>query len=470
MNRDKKKRSGRRVSSRRETLDLGNPSDRRSRAELIRQYEDPAFVRASEEYEREALRRKGFSSVEQDRAGWRQSQAVGRSDPEDPAWDAYSQDSVYSQGVNEGQWEASTSGRLSRRERKRREKENRRAEKRRRRSRPGRVFRRILVILLVLVIAVLVTLFYAGSRVTRTDTGGGDYAIVPSVAQQLSGYRNIAILGSDARLNESLKGSRTDAVLIMSIQKKTGQVKMVSVMRDSYLKLKDSSGNLVLDKITHAHAFGGGGDTISALNRSLDLNIKEYVVFNWKAVADTVDALGGITVDVKQGEIHDMNQYGPESAKNTGGTYTRITQAGAQRLNGAQAVTYCRIRYTSGGDVARGSRYRTVIQAVMKEAARSPLGVLKLVNQVLPEIQTNMSQTEIMSLVLRGPTLKTGTSLEWPKQYWGGITHGRWYAVPQTLAWNVKWLHQQVFGQADYQPSSQCMAISQEIIYSTGVQ
>ena len=121
---------------------------------------------------------------------------------------------------------------------------------------------------------------------------------------------------------------------------------MISVMRDSYLKIADADGNLMLDKVTHAHHYGGGVDTCAALNRSLDLNIDEFMVFNWKAVSDAVDALGGITVDVKKNEIRDLNHWGPETAENVGGKYTKITKTGKQKIDGVQATTYCRIRKT----------------------------------------------------------------------------------------------------------------------------
>lgn len=100
-------------------------------------------------------------------------------------------------------------------------------------------------------------------------------------------------------------------------------------MRDSYLKMEYMDGSMVLDKITHAHHYGGGADTCAALNRSLDLNIEEFVIFNWKAVADAVDCLGGVEINVKENEISDMNTWGPETAENTGGTYTEITSAGS---------------------------------------------------------------------------------------------------------------------------------------------
>ena len=148
------------------------------------------------------------------------------------------------------------------------------------------------------------------SKLDREDTDGKNFAISEQADKELDGYRNIAILGSDARKGEGYDGSRTDAVIILSIRRIDGRVKMISVMRDSYLKMRDKEKNVVFDKLTHAHAYGGGINTVATLNKNLDLNIREYVVFNWKAVADTVNCLGGIRVNVKSNEIGDLNHWG----------------------------------------------------------------------------------------------------------------------------------------------------------------
>ena len=139
-------------------------------------------------------------------------------------------------------------------------------------------------------------------------------------------------------LTRGYDGSRTDAIIVMSIDKSNGDIRLISVMRDSYLRMGYFDGSLILDKITHAHHYAGGVNTCAALNRSLDLNIEEFIIFNWKAVSDAVDCLGGVEINVKQNEIDDMNTYGNETARNVGGTYTAITQAGEQTLDGVQAT------------------------------------------------------------------------------------------------------------------------------------
>lgn len=357
----------------------------------------------------------------------------------------------------------------SRRDEKRARRQ-RKAARARRRFHPIRLIRNLILILLILLLVFTGFFINMTRHMDRLDTSSQDPAIASSVASDLKGYRNIAILGSDARKGEGYDGSRTDAIIVLSINRKTNDVRMISVMRDSYLKMKYTDGRLILDKITHAHHYGGGGDTIAALNRSLDLNISEFLLFNWKAVADTVDALGGVTVNIRKNEIRDLNHYGPETARNVGGRYIRVTRPGIQTLNGTAAATYCRIRKHSGGDAGRARRYKEIVAAVIRKAAVSPGKLPKLTEKVMPEIRTNMSSLDLTTLVYRAPFFHMKKSVSWPKAYWGGIIGGVWYAVPATLQSNVVWLHRQAFGQQNYRLSGQCSAINREIIAQTGVQ
>ena len=401
------------------------PDGLRYSPEVIRQYEDPAFARASEAYEREQMALK--SGRQQDMSVYFQEDQPGGDD-----------------------------GR----------------KKKKKRGPIRRTIRFIFFLIILLFIALCAYIFTMAGNLDRVPTSKGDLAIDSGVAKDLSMYRTIAVLGSDARADESYDGSRTDAIVIFRIHRLTGKVKMISVMRDSYLMIDDGAGNLFLDKVTHAHHYGGGADTVAALNRSLDLNIKEYLVFNWKAVADMVDTLGGITVNVKKNEIKDMNKYGNETAENVGSKYKKIKKSGSQVLDGAQAATYCRIRKSSGGDSARANRYKKVMTAVIKKAITSPQKLGELSEKVMPEIRTNMSQLDVLTAVLRAPTFQFEKGVSWPKDYYGGIlpSTGLWYAVPRTLSSNVKWLHKKAFDQKGYQLSDTAARINDDIIYGTGIQ
>lgn len=450
--------------------------------EVIRRYEDPEYRKAAEEYEkkaRSARRRRrsdydGFDDELTDQDAKRAEQDLYDEMADDELSEGYSRRRA-----------------KKRHQQERREAERERLEQLKEKARSGKdalihkakdgagkpgkkkTFKRIrnIIIIILIIIALIIGYFmFLTSHLDRVDTSESDFAIDPKVADELSGYRNIAVLGVDARAGEGYDGSRTDAIIVLSIKKSTGDIKMISVMRDSYIKIADADGNLMLDKVTHAHHYGGGVDTCAALNRSLDMNISEFMIFNWKAVSDAVDALGGIDVNVKKNEIRDLNHWGPETAENVGGTYKKITSTGEQTIDGVQATTYCRIRKTSGGDTGRTRRYKKVMSAVMKKAMTSPLKLYKLGKDVLPEIRTNMSQGQLLTAMLRAPGYEIKKNIGWPKDYYGGIIfNGLWNAVPTTLESNVKWLHRKAFEQSNYKPSKTCLDISQEIINTTGL-
>lgn len=307
-------------------------------------------------------------------------------------------------------------------------------------------------------------------KLNTVKTNYKDFDISSKVEKDLSGYQNIVILGVDARKDEKIKGSRSDAIVIASINKKTKDVKLTSVMRDSYLEIEGQNKDKYLDKITHAHAYGGAIDTAKALNRNLDLNIEEFLVFDWKAVADMVDALGGVTVDIQANEISDLNYYGDESAKNVDKTYTPIYNTGKQTLDGAQAVTYCRIRKNSGGDTGRSRRFKNVFSALIKKASKMKgSNIRKVTSDVLPEIQTNMNKRTMLSIMMHASSYKLGKNYTWSEKYYGGILNGVWYSVPTTLKYNVEWLHETLFNQKDYKVTKRVEKISQQIIDQTGI-
>lgn len=390
--------------------------------ELIRQYEDPEYARRAEEYERRE-RNKVYGR-----------RRKGRSQPDD----MYGYD-------------------------------KKPKKHKRHRLNKLKLFRNIVVVLLLLLIAVFAYVLSITSKLDREDTDGKNFAISEQADKELDGYRNIAILGSDARKGEGYDGSRTDAVIILSIRRIDGRVKMISVMRDSYLKMRDKEKNVVFDKLTHAHAYGGGINTVATLNKNLDLNIREYVVFNWKAVADTVDCLGGIRVNVKSNEIGDLNHWGPETGRNVGRKYKKIKHTGVQTLSGVQATTYCRIRKNSGGDTGRAKRYKKVMAGVLRKAVTSPGKLGTLSNKVMPKVRTNMTQFQVATLMLRSPMLDMEKGVSWPKTFYGGVIGGVWYAVPATLSTNVKWLHRKAFDQNGFSQSGSVSKISAEIVNRTGI-
>ena len=279
-----------------------------------------------------------------------------------------------------------------------------------------------------------------------------------------TGYRNIALLGVDTRDMNSLDGSRSDAIIIVSINEQTKDVNLISVYRDSYMDVQGHG----LTKVTHAYAYGGPELALNTLNRNLDLDISEFVTVNFEIVADVVDLVGGIDINIDKSELSQMNKYIEDTSKNVGRKASKITSAGKQHLDGIQAVTYARIRKTAGGDYKRTERMRTVLTEVFEKAKKMDAGKLnELANKVLPQVQTNIGLSEVISLIPTVSSINISDSIGWPYEV-KGITLDRWYGVPTTLEANVVKLHRELFGQKDYTASDTVKTISQSIINKTG--
>ncbi len=336
----------------------------------------------------------------------------------------------------------------------------RETQKRKKKGGIGRFFKTLIILILVLVLAFGGYLFIKLGNLSHVDLDKDNLD-----AGDVPGYKNIVVLGVDTRDMSNYSGSRTDSIIIVSINKKSNEIKLISVYRDSYLDIQDYG----LDKVTHAFAYGGPERTINTLNRNMDLDITDFAALNFRTVQKMVDDVGGIDVKIDESEIDQMNKYLPETAKYLKSDYEPITEAGKQHLDGVGAVTYSRIRHTEGGDYKRTERMRTVLTAVFKEVKSHPWCINKIMNDVLPEINTNMTTAEIMPLLLRMVRLDITDSVGWPYDKEGYTSpKGIWYAAPVTLSSNVKKLHEEVFGQDDYEPSEEVENISYNITMTTG--
>ena len=285
--------------------------------------------------------------------------------------------------------------------------------------------------------------------------------------QELKGYRNIALLGIDSRADDYGLGNRSDCIIIASINQETNEVKLISVYRDTYVYVTES-GKERLDKITHAYSYGGAQNTLKSLNEALDLNITEFVTVNFDAVIAAVDSLGGVYIDIDSSEVNYINDYIDATSESSGVKSSHITHAGNQKLDGVQAVSYSRVRYTAGGDYKRTERMRTVVEAMLSKAKTLGIGQLNsFADTILPKIRTNISSSEIWGLVPKLASFKVTESLGWPYET-KGITLDRWYGVPVTLQSNVERLHKEAFGQDDYEASDAVKEMNAAIIKKTG--
>lgn len=279
----------------------------------------------------------------------------------------------------------------------------------------------------------------------------------------VKGYRNIALFGVDARDGELGKGTRSDSIIIASINLDTQEIKLISVFRDTYLNLGNDSYN----KCNAAYANGGPEQAISMLNMNLDLNITDYVTIGFGGLIDSVDALGGIEMEVTEAEISHLNNYQLSMSKELGVDYIPIEKSGKQLLNGMQATAYCRIRYTKGDDFRRAERQRDVLTAMMDKAKGASVSSLTdMVNAILPEVETSLGVNEIVSVLgsLAGYNVVASDGFPFEDNRRGANVGSKGSCViPDNLEENVIELHKILYPDSDYKPSRQVVSISDEI-------
>ena len=330
------------------------------------------------------------------------------------------------------------------------------------------VFGKIVIVLLLILAVIIGTMyFFVKSKLDKLQNvhiPEEDLGITETVEQKLTGYRNIAIFGVDSGADDYGVGNRSDCIIIASINNDTGEIKLISVYRDTYVNI-DGHG---LDKITHAYSYGEAPLAISTLNKNLDLNIKEFVTVNFDSVAEAVDQLGGVELTITADEIKYINTYIDATSKVTGKKSTHITIPGTYTVDGVQAVAYSRIRYTNGGDYKRAERMRTVIEAMFAKLKTKNLAQLNsFADAILPHVYTNISAGDLLSMVPSMTKYKVTESIGWPYET-RGKTMDRWYGIPVTLESNVTRLHQEAFGETEYTPSEIVKSTSQSIVTKTG--
>ncbi len=281
-----------------------------------------------------------------------------------------------------------------------------------------------------------------------------------------TGYRNIAIFGVDSREGELENGTRTDTIIIASINKRTKDVKLVSVYRDTYLDNTDGSYR----KATEAYFYGGAETAVNMLNKNLDLDIEDYVTVDFEAVIEVVDELGGIEITLTDEEVTWLNAYLVETSEVTGRSYTNVTGSGTQTLTGIQAMAYCRIRYTEGWDYRRTERQREVLMQIFQKAqSQGVVSLISVINNMMPYISTSLNVAEIISLASGIADYDIVDSQGFPFNSVAMDVGSADCVVPANLASNVSQLHDLLFGTSGYTPSAAVQEISNQIISVTGV-
>lgn len=301
----------------------------------------------------------------------------------------------------------------------------------------------------------------------------GKNQVSEETEQTFEGNTTIALFGLDNREQGVCDTGNSDVIMIMNINNDTKEVSLVSVYRDTYLNIAGEGEEEKFRKANAAYAAGGAEQAVTMLNRNLDLDIDNYVAFDFKSVAEAIDILGGVEIDIEsQAEMDYLNDYISYTSEYVGGSDETVDHLGKQTLNGVQAVSYARIRYTTGGDFKRAERQRRVLNELIKKAKSASLTELnELVNTIFPEVSTDLTQKDIISMMpvmLKYDMANSGgfpydKTTDTPSKKIGSIV------IPCDLESNVIQLHKQLFGTEDYQPSEKVQSYNDTIIDLTGM-
>ncbi len=295
------------------------------------------------------------------------------------------------------------------------------------RQKKKKTAKRVLLTLLFVLVAVVGAAAIAVHSIPRaiidsniqhtSELSESEVAVTPDLPP-VQEVHNIALFGID---QASGSVGRSDAMIILSIDKVNNKIKMTSLSRDSLVPI-DGHGQ---EKLTHAWAHGHAKLAVKTINQNFGMNITDYVYVNFKEFRSVIDYLGGVYLDVSADEMKTLNNYYSTWVEQYGADVSKITQTGRQLLNGGQALSYARNR-TDGGDSTRTNRQREVLTAMYQRVKEQPLSKLPgTLAQALRLCHTNMNSDELLDIatwaVTNSPEI---TSLHMPNEeldVWNGI-------------------------------------------------
>lgn len=337
------------------------------------------------------------------------------------------------------------------------------AAKKRRARRRKRAFFMLMEFLILFVLLAVGYVMVKYGKIQLNAFGDGDIVFNDGVKQE--GYTTIALFGGDSREGQLEAGTHADTIIIASINNETKEIKLMSVYRDTLVQ--ETNGEL--KKANNAYFQGGPQEAINMLNRNFDLDIEHYVTVDFKALADTIDLLGGIEVDVTAEEAEETNKYIVETAMVVEKDVDYVEE-GVQILDGVQAVTYARIRKNVGGDYARTERQRLVIQKVAEKVKQTDLSTINdIIDKVFPQVSTSFTLGEMIKLAAGVMQYELGETSGFPFEHVDSNIRGIGsVVVPLGVTENVEELHAFLYPNLNYKASQTILDIASEIEAASG--
>ncbi len=343
------------------------------------------------------------------------------------------------------------------------------AKARKKRRRQKRIRKLILTFEIIILMVLLGTTFVMAKygKFQKVDIDKDDIEVNEGI--ELEGYTTIALFGGDSREGQLEAGTHADTIIVVAIDNDTKEIRMASIYRDTLLQQMDNT----YKKANHAYFIGGPTEAINMLNKNLDLDIEDYVTVDFKAMADVVDLMDGVEVEVTDAEAQMMNKYISETAKAAGKKANELPCGGTYVLDGPQAVTYARLRKLEGGDYKRTERQRTIIKLLFEKIKTTDLSTInKMIDTVFPQISTSISLKKMIGLAPGFMKYRLADNEGFPFEKTDGITYpgAGDVVVAQGLAENVKELHEFLYPTETFlEASENVKAIAGDIEYLTGV-
>lgn len=301
---------------------------------------------------------------------------------------------------------------------------------------------------------------------------------------QMSGTQVIALVGVDARGvegSELAESMNSDTSILCCIDHDKQEIRMVSIMRDTWMNMaKYTDEYYEFDKANSAYNRGGPESMLSMLNTNLDLALTDYVTVNFKALADAIDVLGGLDIEMTNAECVHANNYNREVSEAQGVEYEAIPYdedlgddySEVRHVSGALATSYARIRYGGGDDAKRTSRQRIVINLMVQKLKQNPTKIPEILDKVMGNVSTSLTKNEILELGMHAVTYTMGTSYAYPFQlcYGENVVNalGEDVVIPVTLEFNVRELHEYLYPGLSYEPSAAVTEYSDYIARKSG--
>ncbi len=256
---------------------------------------------------------------------------------------------------------------------------------------------------------------------------------------------NILLIGADSR--EAGDRGRSDAMILLSINEKTKQIILTSILRDIYLKIPGYKNN----RINAAYSYGGANLLMKTIKENFKIEIDKYVSIDFYAFIDAVDSMNGVELEITEKDIPIINYYIQEINRHNGVDESEdlLIKSGSYLFNGKQTLGFVRNRY-NGTDFKRTERQRVVLQKMFHKIKDLKLNQIKqLLDKVLPRVTTNLSEKKIISLILSLPAYKNYEIVQWNIPMEGTfkfLTIDRMSVIQIDFEANLEELHQKVYG------------------------